>query len=332
MILTTKGEVPVEQFDQGVPVVNASHCWTRFQRTMANVILPDAMAGYPVRILPHAIADHVPVRTTFVTPDQCLIIDGHPIPVRTLVNGRSIAYDRTYSEYDAYTLVTEQYTPIVVNGIPMMSAAVINRQSRFRTQEGQQDGVFSFPTPIAANAKAHITTERAVVEPIFHRLRQRSRIHGIGRTLFRPVLTHDPAFYLLGTDDRPIPPLFNKREGWEEFLLPPGVSSVRLLSRTSRPCESIGPFVDDQRLFGVQVGEITLTENSCCRPVTSHLTEASLPGWHDNALSSARWTQGDALLNLTERQSNTTGFLAIRLLAGGPYVIGERDLSTTSCL
>ncbi|WP_157692381.1 Hint domain-containing protein [Granulibacter bethesdensis] len=332
MILTTTGEVPVERFDQGASVANMSRCWTRFQRVIPNIILPDALAGYPIRILPHAIADGIPVRTTFVTPDQCLIIAGYPVPARTLVNGRSIAYDRTHSAYDAYTLATEQQAPVVVNGIPLMSVAVIHRQPRIRTEEGQQDGLLSFPTSRASDDRARIVTQRAIVEAIFHRLRQRSRIHGIGRAMFRAILSYDPAFYLLGTDDRPIPPLLNTREGWKEFLLPPGISSVRLLSRTSRPCESIGPFIDDQRLFGVQVGEITLTENRRCRPVTSHLTDVNLPGWHDNTLSSARWTRGDALLNLTERQSSTTGFLAIRLLSGGPYIIGERDLSTVSCL
>ncbi|WP_215754936.1 hypothetical protein [Acetobacter sp. P5B1] len=115
------------------------------------------------------------------------------------------------------------------------------------------------------------------------------------------------------------------------FMLPAGVENVQIVSRVSRPSDTIGPFVDDRRMLGVLIGKITLLEGNKVRELTPHLNTPELSGWHAQEESSCRWTNGEALLPLGTRKPNSFAILSVEVLAAGPYIKAdnaEQELQT----
>lgn len=49
-----------------------------------------------------------------------------------------------------------------------------------------------------------------------------------------------------------------ENNGWVVFMISADVKSVRIVSNASRPCDVVGPFVDDRRTLGVLVGDVKL--------------------------------------------------------------------------
>jgi antigen 43 len=80
-----------------------------------------------------------------------------------------------------------------------------------------------------------------------------------------------------------------------------------------------GPFVDDRRMLGVQVGAINLTHG---RRTMVLRTEDATIGWHAAGAESGRWTHGDAELVIPGNQA-LPGVLEIQVLAAGPYIVEE---------
>ncbi len=103
-------------------------------------------------------------------------------------------------------------------------------------------------------------------------------------------------------------------------MLPPGMTAPRLISRTFRPSEPTGPFVDDRRDLGMLVGGITLLQGLRAISITAHLTDADLPGWFNLDSAAHRWTNGSATLPISA--VNTTTILAIQIVHAVPYKIG----------
>ncbi|MCX5616459.1 Hint domain-containing protein [Bombella sp. TMW 2.2559] len=110
LVRTDTGAVPVETLAVGdsVPVFTVDGqsrglrqvTWVGQGHVTVQPELPDDEAGWPVCIRQNALADNVPCRDMLVTSEHCLLLDGHFIPVRMLVNGSSIFYDRSHAEYD----------------------------------------------------------------------------------------------------------------------------------------------------------------------------------------------------------------------------------------
>jgi len=107
------------------------------------------------------------------------------------------------------------------------------------------------------------------------------------------------------------------------FMIPAGVENVRIVSNASRPCDVIGPFVDDRRQLGVLVGTVTLFESNRTRTLTDHLHDAQLSGWSNVEEGTMRWTSGNALLHLGERAPGALALMAIEVKAAGPYILDE---------
>lgn len=89
--------------------------WVGHKKMVVRPHLRIDEAGYPVRILKDAISDGVPYKDLLVTPEHCLFFDGKFIPVRMLVNGRSIFYDRVFTSYTYYHIETETHSVIWAN-------------------------------------------------------------------------------------------------------------------------------------------------------------------------------------------------------------------------
>lgn len=96
-ILTTSGEVAVENLAAGMEVITSNGPqpvkWIGRQTLTRNRSAAWHPRVLPVRVSKFAIDDCTPSQDVFLSQDHSLFIDGALIPVRHLVNGSSIRFD-----------------------------------------------------------------------------------------------------------------------------------------------------------------------------------------------------------------------------------------------
>ena len=97
LILTAHGEVPVENLANGALVMTTNGAlpvkWVGRRTIRRNASAFWHPSVVPIRVSRFAIDDQTPQRDLYLSPEHCLLIDGVLIPVKHLVNGRSIAFD-----------------------------------------------------------------------------------------------------------------------------------------------------------------------------------------------------------------------------------------------
>ncbi|WP_438382347.1 Hint domain-containing protein [Asaia sp. BMEF1] len=124
MIRTPDGDRRVETLKSGDSVgVNANGklavrkiIWAGNRRKIINTGRPDDESVYPVRIKKHALGSGKAYQDLLITSEHCIIVAGKFVPVRMLVNGRKIVYDRTLTDYRYYHLETAEHAVIYANG------------------------------------------------------------------------------------------------------------------------------------------------------------------------------------------------------------------------
>ncbi|MCP1232135.1 MULTISPECIES: Hint domain-containing protein [Acetobacter] len=338
MIRTTVGEVAVEDVQIGDEVL--AFDWRNNTDIVRPVVwvgkahvkvqhgLPDDEAGWPVRILKDAIADGVPYKDMLITSEHCLFFKDRFVPVRMLVNGVSIFYDKSISSYDYYHVETEQHSVITADGMLTESYLDTGNRSSFR-QEGKIATLRGAVKSWEDDAGAPLGVERSFVEPLFRAIEWREDKVSKEQVPAAVELTNDPDLHLVTETGAVIRPMRHTSKEYS-FMLPPGTQSVHIVSRASRPSDVIGPFVDDRRYMGVAVGAVRLL--SAKRPVeiTSHLTTEKPQGWHsDMEWQGTAWTDGNATLPLGDLlKHGKMGILSVSVLAAGPYLKNEKKTVT----
>lgn len=317
LIAIPDGERTVETFEIGDSVITPDGetrtiTWVGRAHARVRAGVPDDQAGYPVRIRANAIADGVPHTDLLITGEHCLFLEGGFIPARMLINGASISWDYSITSYDYLHVETDGHSVILANGLTTESYLDTGNRRSF-TQPGRVVAFGGTPASWEHDAAAELMTDRARVEPIWTTIASRAGVSA-GET---PTTTDAelrlrlPCGTLLAprriAGDRAV------------FSLPDGVSDVRILSRTSRPCDMVGPFLDDRRELGVLVGDVTLFESASTRQVTTHLMTES-EGWLDRENVALRWTSGNAALSL---DTTTAAVLTLQIVAAGPYSLSE---------
>ncbi|MBE7620805.1 hypothetical protein GL297_14440 [Komagataeibacter sp. FXV2] len=331
MVRTPTGDVAVEDIRIGDTVV-ALDCgtntqalrevvWTGSQTVRVRPHLPDDESGYPVRILKDAISDGVPYKDMLITAEHCLFLDGKFIPVRMLVNGRSIFYDRSITSYDYHHIETAEHSVITVDGMLTESYLDTGNRHGFR-QAGNVVRIGQSGRTWTEDAAAPLGVSRTFVEPLFHQIVARAQAAGVTQKEAAAELTEDADLHLI-TDTGAV--IRQAREHGDRvmFMIPTGVKSVRIVSSTHRPSDVIGPFVDDRRYLGLAIGEIKMFEAAQCHAVTPHLTEPDLDGWHMLEREDMRWTSGNALLPLGPRHPNSAALLALQIREKGAYPVAR---------
>ena len=317
--------------------------WTGKDHVQVNTSLPMDMAGYPVCIKKDALADGVPSADLLITAEHCLFLEGRFVPARMMVNGRSIYFDTAdnapsgteethNNRYDIFHIETAKHSIIISNGALTESYLDTGNRHGFRQNSQHPDDnviehdVSAKPLSWQTDAAAPLDTTQDFVAPLFHHLLERAE------TLQFPVqhpykaeaLSDDTAFQLI-TDKGTVLHEQRVTNGYKIFSIPAGTEHLVLTSRTGRPYDVHGPFMDDRRLLGVLIGEIILFQNGRSITIDTHLTAPQLDGWSDLETVPMRWTQGAAMLPLPSRQYETdrleNGLLAIKIMAGGPYPI-----------
>lgn len=293
-----------------------AHCVVRPEKA-------DDEAGYPVRILENAIAQGVPFQDMLVTSEHCLFLDGKFIPARMLVNGRSIYYDKSFTSYDYFHIETEGPSVIMANGALTESYLDTGNRRAFE----QKSNVFMFGQKAKSwenDAAASLTVCRDLVEPVYRQIEQRAQALQFAVQAPAATTTTDSDLHLVSDRGHRIQPL-RTVDNRVMFMIPGDVASVRIVSNSSRLSDAIGPFVDDRRMLGVLIGDVSFFDSGVTVKIKTHLIKENLSGWHSVEHIPMRWTNGNAHLPLGARLPGSIGLLAIKVEAAGPYVVASAD-------
>ncbi|MGF1275734.1 Hint domain-containing protein [Acetobacter pasteurianus] len=341
MIRTPKGDVAVENLVAGQEVlafaadgqpVARRITWAGKAHARTNPDLADDVAGYPVRVRANAIADGVPAADLLITPEHCLYLQGSFVPARMLVNGTSIVYDKSFAGYDYYHIETEGHAVIMANGMLTESYLDTGNRASF-TQAGPVARIGGAVKSWAQDAAAKLETSRTFVEPLFRTLAERGSTLYANTTAQQAAHTSaQPNLHLVTAQGHSVHPLRHEN-GIYTFMLPAqAAENVYLASRTFRPCDAEGPFVDDRRTLGVAVGQVSITSAGTHQPVTAHLSTDALQGWHAAEISGhARWTNGHAKLPLPATLQGLC-LLHVQVLATGAYTVPAHTAQAQAAL
>lgn len=316
-ILTARGEIPVEALQLGEAVA----CLVNGQTVFRPIIWigsrfnrlepwqPVDLAGYPVRIEADAFEPGIPSRDLLVTPEHCFAFEGRMLPIRMLVNGRSIRYDTAIQSYEYFHIELSEHSIIIAENTPTESYLDTGNRHIFR----ESGNVVALRPEPALRYALPLCVDRAYAQPLYERFARKTA------DVETPIVTGEPDLRLVDAAGREIRPV--RRDGAKYvFQVPPGTTGVHIASRASRPCDSIGPYVDDRRRLGVLIGAITGFSCDGQMAVTSHLTAETLSGWYPGE-GGYRWTDGFGWLPLTDEGGVTNPvILCIEVIAAGPYV------------
>lgn len=331
LLRTPEGDKPVETLQYGDSICaydwrnkkweTRDIVWAGQNTTQIRPELPDDEAGYPVRILKDALADGVPYQDLLVTAEHALFFENMFVPVRMLVNGRTIYFDRSVSSYTYYHVETESHSVIMANGA-LTETYLDTVSRRLFYQTGDVVALRFSKLSWQFDAAAPLAVKRPEVEPLYWHLAHRAQEQG------QPVkpppleLTTDPNLYLV-TDRGQTISKARKLGSTIMFMVPADVGGVRIMSRTNRLVESIGPFMNDRRPRGVMIGDITYLDMVSSRLLCTHLNKIDLDGWSTLESSEGRWTMGNAFLPLPQCGPNGFAILSLKVLAGGPYLLTQ---------
>ncbi|HET9019911.1 MAG TPA: Hint domain-containing protein [Acetobacteraceae bacterium] len=293
MILTADGERAVERLRPGDVVLTASGRRATLRWVGQRTVRVTA-ASAPVRLRADAIADGVPRRDLFLSPDHAVLVDGVLVPARLLANGATIRRDATRARVTYVHLELDRHDLLLAEGLAAESYLDTGNRAQFDRAAGVRplrpdgaragDALQATRAAYRAQGCAPFHAEGEVARAAHARLLWRAQ--ALGWRLTEAALLSVSAGDRLGADC---------------YLLPAG--TIRLRSRAFVPAE-LDAASGDGRLLGVAVA-------------ADLPDDAWRSGWHA-AEGGWRWTDGDAVLALTRPAT-------IRLIAcGGRYWAGRR--------
>lgn len=282
-ILTARGEIAVESLAVGETVIThdgrlAPIVWIGHRRLDASRH-PRPEQIRPIRFEAGAIADHIPARDLYVSPDHALYLDGMLVPAKALVNGRSIAQvERDAIEY--YHIELPSHDILLAEALPVESFLDTGNRAFFAGQ--RDDAIILHPNMMQSEREARSCAPFTESGPAIVALRR--------RLLARlPVGSHtsDPAIVLIAGDRR----LEGVRTGERQWSI--NLSSMaggaRLSSRVFVPAHE-DPASEDRRRLGLDIASVTLDGTRL-----NLADERLAKGWYA-AEPAHRWTNGDAAL------------------------------------
>lgn len=268
-ILTARGEIPVEQMQEGTPVILADGrivpvTWLG-HRTVDIARHPHPETVRPVLIMAGAIGDGVPARDLYLSPDHALHLDGHLIPAKSLINGATIRQvDRRTVTY--YHVELPEHAVLWAEGTPCESYLETGNRLAFENGGAPAIGLhpaFGPATPDWQTIRetrscSPFTEDGPVVEAVRARLLSRADI----------ATTSDADLAITCRAD----------------------GSIAITSRSMIPGH-LNPDPRDRRRLGVKVAAIHRADGTAIPLDHPDL----MPGWYDPE-PDGRWTNGHALI------------------------------------
>jgi len=330
-ILTPAGEVPVEKINAGDQVMtlqggqHVAHTvkWIGYRKLDLSRH-PRPEFAQPVRIRRGAFGENLPHRDLLVSPPHCLFIDGKLVPAKMLVNGTTILRETGLHTVSYYHIELDRHAVLLAEGLPAESYLDTGNRAYFSNaglalvlhpEFHLNAGLQCWET----DACAPLLASPAAVRPIWQHLAQRAEAMGLKPPAIQT--TTDAAMHLLA-DGRPVWPISVERNN-HVFVLPPGVSDIRLVSRSAVPAD-LRAYTDDQRRLGVAVVSMILRLDGECAVIPADHPDLA-QGWHapeyQDCAFARRWTDGNARLPVPITDRVVT--LEIRLDQTTTYQIEE---------
>lgn len=290
-ILTTRGPVPVEQLAAGDlvrtfgknrdarPIVWIGHRRIDCRRQ------PTPAAVWPVHVLPGALAPGQPRHDLWLSPDHGVFMDGVLVPIRSLINGRTVVQERR-DRVCYFHVELARHDILRAEGMPCETYLDTGNRADFDNggpvvQLHPKFALYMWGTQACAPLVLGGAKLRAVRGTVLRRAQR------LGH-----ALTEEPDLRL-AAGGRLLHPVV--RGAHYRFRVPAGARTVTLLSRSAVPAESRANS-DDPRHLGVAVRSVS------CDGAAIPLTDARFGGgWHDvetDAGAAWRWSDGCARLKL----------------------------------
>ena len=220
--------------------------------------------------------------------------------MRMLVNGRSIVEEPMPSGFSYYHVELDRHGLLLAEGLAMESYLDTGNRTNFieapatalRPDLALKAGHERWRT----DAYAPLMTAREAVEPIWSRLSRRAVQAGVGDDQVEAAGTFsdDPELRVL-LDDGQLLAAWQQRPSRLMFRIPTGRRPLALRSRCARPEAVIGPFIDDRRMLGVKVRQISVWV--MLDEQVLDLNAVSTTGWYSME-ADGRWTDGEGRLEL----------------------------------
>lgn len=287
LILTSRGEVPVETLRIGDIAVTASGerrpiRWIGHRRTdIARHPRPEKVM--PVRILAGAMAPGVPLRDLRVSPGHAVAVDGVLVKAERLVNGGSIVHE-AISHVTYWHVELDSHDLLVADGLGAESYVECGNRHAFENGGPVTTLHPDFDSLVehAAQSCLPLIDGGAALAAIRERLIARAGDYFIV----------DPMVSLVADGVALVPSSVLGRR--YEFLVPGNTRSLRLVSRSAIAGDVLARSTDRRRL-GIAVRELAIDGVAIA---CDDLCE----GWHAQAPGrDHRWSDGDAAIPFGHR-------------------------------
>jgi len=254
LILTERGEVPVESLAAGDRVVTLGGAATpiTWLGRGSRRVTPENRDVRPLIVRAGALGDGVPRRDLRVTRGHSFYLDGVLVPVEFLVNERSILWDDVATEVEFYHIELEDHDVLVAEGAPAESYRDDGNRRLFDNPERARFA--------AANKEpfAPVLLGGPEVDRIWRALLERSGFAA-------PEASDDPDLHLIADgariDAHSVEDQYNSFQGLYRFRLEHAPRELVIASRSMVPLR-MGHNHDPRRL-GVALRSLRLLSRDC---------------------------------------------------------------------
>jgi len=330
LILTEHGEVPVEALEAGDRVIAlvdgqpvAQPIKWMGHRSVNISSHPHPHLAAPIRIRANAFGPGQPRRDLLVSPAHGIYIGGKLIPANLLVNHMTITQELHTKSVTYHHVELDRHAILLAENLPAESYLDTGNRAFF--ENAGMAMVLHPEFHVNAGLKcweddacAPLAVDAATVTPVWRMLTDRAEAMGYTRP--DVTVTEDADIHLLA-DGTPLRPIASAH-GRFTFMLPAGVTDLRLASRASAPAD-IDPLCGDWRPLGVALRTMTLRAGDGHQVIPAD-HPSLVQGWHTAERDTAnlwRWTNGNATLPVPAQP--VPALLDIELGQHGRYVIAR---------
>jgi hypothetical protein len=177
LILAERGEIPVEDLRIGDRLVTAAGAvrplrWIG-RRSYGGAFIAGNRRVLPIRIAAGALADGVPKRDLFVSPEHALFLDGMLVPAVALVNGRSIVQLDRVETVEYFHLELDSHDVLLAEGAPAESFVDDDSRGMFHNA-GEYRALYPDAPTVPPRYCAPRVEHGAELEPLRRRLAGRA--------------------------------------------------------------------------------------------------------------------------------------------------------------